>query len=548
VSESDDLIPPMLVATEATGAEEAQRWRSSQRRPPALLVSLALLVAALSLLPVIYLLAREGLHPARLLDMLDSPTTVPLVKNTILLVFWVTLGTVVVGVLLATLVTCTDLPWRRFWMVAFTLPLGVPAFVSSYTWVAAGYEFFPKSTFIYGLRGAVIVLVLSLYPYVYLPTVAALRELDASQEWVARALGRGPMQAYIEVTVPRLRRAVSGGALIVALHMLAEFGALELLRYRTLTTAIMQRATVLGSPDSARALSIVLALAALLLLAGDLLLFKSASTPVRVGGGVAQERVPWRLGPWAVVLAVVSALVVLVSLGVPLYGMINGAIEIARGQEVVDWSALGAATLKTAEYAVWTAAVVAVAALPISLLIVRWPGRLMVAIERAAWVAHSLPGAVVALGIVFIAVRWLHPLYQTSALLVAGYAVLYLPIAIGAQRVGLENASETYDRISRTLGRGAIGTFLSVTLPLAMPGIVVGLMLVMLNVAKELTMTLLLRPTGSHTLASKLWTTTNGEVLDFTAAAPYAITIILLTAVPTYLLIRGSLSPSRRRG
>jgi iron(III) transport system permease protein len=480
--------------------------------------------------------------------MLDSPTTLPLIRNTIALVFWVTLGTVVVGVLLATLVACTDLPGKRFWMVAFTLPLGVPAFVSSYTWVAAGYEFFPRSTFIYGLRGATIVLVLSLYPYVYLPAVAALREMDASQEWVARALGRGPLQAYVEVTLPRLRRAVSGGALIVALHMLAEFGALELLRYRTLTTAIMQRATVLGSPDSARALSIVLALAALLLLAGDLLIFKSASTPVRVGGGVAQERIPWRLGRWSALLLAASTLVVAVSLGVPLYGMIKGALEIVGGQEVVDWSALGAATWTTAKYAVWTALVVALAALPISLLIVRWPGRLMVGIERAAWVAHSLPGAVVSLGLVYFAVRWAQPLYQTSALLIAGYAVLYLPIAIGAQRVGLENASETYDRISRTLGRGAIGTFLSVTLPLAMPGIVVGVMLVMLNVSKELTMTLLLRPTGSHTLASKLWTTTNGEVLDFTAAAPYAITIILITAVPTWLLIRGSLSSTRQRG
>jgi iron(III) transport system permease protein len=114
--------------------------------------------------------------------------------------------------------------------------------------------------------------------------------------------------------------------------------------------------------------------------------------------------------------------------------------------------------------------------------------------------------------------------------------------------VGFQHAAENYDRIARTLGRGAIGAFVSVTLPLAMPGIVVGLMLVMLNVAKELTMTLLLRPTGSHTLASKLWTTTNGEVLDFTAAAPYAITIVLVTAIPTYLLVRSSLSPSRKRG
>src|SRR5699024_1900244 len=149
-------------------------------------------------------------------------------------------------------------------------------------------------------------------------------------------------------------------------------------------------------------------------------------------------------------------------------------------------------------YALATAATVTVAALPISLLVVRYPGRGALVIERAAWVAHSLPGAVVSLGLIFFAVRWLHPLYQTAPVLIAGYAILYLPIAVGAQRVGIEHATVSYDRIARTLGRSPLATFFSVTLPIAMPGILVGIMLVMLNVVKELTMTLLLRPTGAQ--------------------------------------------------
>lgn len=540
---------PESTMTTGTGVK-AQSWRSSGRRPPALLLFLAIAIATISLLPVAYLLIREGLNFERLQRLLGSPTTIPLIRNTVQLAFWVTLSSVVLGVSLAVLVVCTDLPGRRIWMVLFTLPLGIPAFVSTYTWVAAGYELAPRSTFIYGLRGAVLILTLSLFPYVYLPTVAALRGLDASQEGVARALGRRPLMAFVEVTLPQLRRAISSGALIIALHMLAEYGALELLRYRTLTTAIVQRATVLGSLDSARALSIVLTLGALFLLIGDQLLFRNSASPTRVGSGVNQTRVPWNLGKSMPFFVMLAASFIVLSLGVPLYAMIKGLYGVVVGHAAVDGAALAGALWTTSRYSLATAAVITLAALPISLLVMRYPRRSVYLIERSAWIAHSLPGVVVSLGLVFFAVRWLHPFYQTGSLLVIGYAILYLPIAVGAQRVGIGNAAVQYDEVSRSLGRSSMATFLTVTLPLALPGIVAGIMLVMLNVAKELTMTLLLRPTGSQTLATKLWTTTNGEVLDFTAAAPYAITIIAITAIPTILLIRTSLSPSapRRRG
>lgn len=505
----------------------------------------ALAIAVISLLPVAYLLIREGLNPGRLSTLLSSPTTSTLIRNTVLLSFWVTISCVVLGVSLAVLVVFVDIPARRFWMVLFTLPLGVPAFVSTYTWVALGYKLVPSSTFIYGLRGAVVVLTLSLYPYVYLPTVAALRGLDSNQESVARALGRGPLRTFFEVILPQLRVPIAGGALIIALHMLAEYGALELLRFRTLTTAIIQRATVLGSLESARALSIVLTFGAVILLTADTLFLRKAGGPVRVGSGVRQARTPWQPGKLAIPLIMLASTVVLISLGIPLYGMLSGLYEIIIGNASVDWRALASVTWNTTRYALATAAVVTVAALPVSLLVVRYPRRAVFLVERATWIAHSLPGVVVALGLVYFAVRWLHPFYQTSALLVVGYAILYLPIAVGAQRAGLSQASMTLDDIARTLGRSPIMAFFTVTLPIALPGILAGVMLVILNVGKELTMTLLLRPTGTHTLATKLWSTTDGEVLDFTNAAPYAVTIILLTAAPTYLLIRTSLTPTR---
>src|SRR5699024_7850792 len=116
-----------------------------------------------------------------------------------------------------------------------------------------------------------------------------------------------PVRTFFEVTMPQLRIPIGGGALIIALHMLAEYGALELLRYRTLTTAIVQRATVLGSLESARALSIVLTLGAIVLLTADSIFFRAAAGTVRVGSGVGRTHDPWRPGKAVVPLLLVSA-------------------------------------------------------------------------------------------------------------------------------------------------------------------------------------------------------------------------------------------------
>ncbi len=504
-------------------------------------------IVLFSLLPVVYLVAREGLDISVVRRFLRSPSTRTLTIDTIALVIGVTLTTTLVGVVLATLVSRTDLPGRRFWTVIFTLPLGVPAFVSSYTWVALSFEYAPKSRWLYSYPGVVLILSLSLYPYVYLPTVAALRGLDASHEAVARSLGRSRYGAYWHVSLPLLRRPISGGALIIALHVVAEYGAIQLLRYQTLTTSIVQRALYLGAPDAARALSLVLLALALVILAADYLLLRASVTPIRVGSGVAAPMTLWRLGLLRWPLLLLAAAFSALSLGAPLFGMIRGLEAVVLQTSDVDWGELWRATEITIVYALWGALICSLLALFVSLLITRFPSRLSITLERLAWISHSLPGVIVALSLIYFTARHLHPLYQTSVALIAGYCVLYLPVAIGPQRAGLAQAQVNLEHVAQTLGAGSLGTFLRVTLPLALPGILAGAMLVALNISKELTMTLLMRPTGVHTLATRLWITTNGEVLDFRAAAPFALALVLLTALPTWLLVQTTLNPSRGR-
>lgn len=523
-----------------------RRRLRGKRGAPKLVVIAAGLVAIASLAPVSYLVLREGFSLGLLLKELDSPSTPELIGNTAALVGTVGLTSLLLGVGLAVLVVRTSLPAPRLWIVLFTMPLAVPGFVAAYTWVAASYRYIPSSTLIFGLGGSTMVLSLGLFPYVFLPTVAALRGVDAAQEEVARGLGHSRIRTFFTVTLPQLRVAIAGGMLIVLLHVLAEYGALQLLNYRTLTTAVMQRVLVLGAPESGRALSMVLVGGAALLLLLERIA-RGKRRPMRVGRGVVHAAERWRLSRGATVAwALGCVAVALLALGVPLYiaivaladGLLGPAAGTMTATRSIDWGRVGLAAWNTLELAVAAGLVATLVALPISWLYARHPGPFATVAERSVWLAHSLPGIVLGLALVYIGVRLIRPAYQTPLMLVAAYVILFLPLAVANQHVGLQAAGRSLDEAAHALGYGRLRVFLRVTLPIALPGVAAGALFVLLDSAKELTTTLLLVPTGMTTLATGLWSTTNGEVLDFTAAAPYGVALILLGVVPAYLLAR----------
>ena len=111
------------------------------------------------------------------------------------------------------------------------VPLAIPDFVVSFGW---------SSLFIWvqGFRGAVLVMTLAVYPLVYLPVAASLRAADPGQEEVARSLGVGRIRTFVRITLGQARGAILGGCLLVALVLLAEYGAFEMLGYQTFTTEI----------------------------------------------------------------------------------------------------------------------------------------------------------------------------------------------------------------------------------------------------------------------------------------------------------------------
>jgi iron(III) transport system permease protein len=169
-------------------------------------------------------------------------------------------------------------------------------------------------------------------------------------------------------------------------------------------------------------------------------------------------------------------------------------------------------------------------------LAARHRGRLTGFVEHGSFAGHALPGIVVALALVFFGARVAQPVYQRTPLLVLAYAVLFVPAAIGSVRAAVAMSPVRTEEAARSLGSTPWQVLRRVTLPLAGPGIGAGAALVLLTCMKELPATLLLRPTGTDTLATSLWTETG--VAAYGAAAPYGLALVVLAVVPTLVLMR----------
>ncbi|MEA2267220.1 MAG: iron(III) transport system permease protein, partial [Solirubrobacteraceae bacterium] len=431
------------------------------------------------------------------------------------------------GVAAAWCVERTSLPGRRIWTMLLVLPLGVPEFVNSFSWVSL------DATRFQGFRGALLVTTLSYYPFIYLPAAAALRGSDPALEEAARSLGLGPWRTFWRVTLPQLRVAILGGGLIIALHLLAEYGAFATLRFPTFATEIFAEYQLGFDGASAALLSLVVVVLSVLFLAGELGLI-GRTRYARIGSGAARARRPLDLGRATPVAVAGVGLLVALALGVPVatlvYWLIHGGSTTLPSASILG--AAGTTFALSAAAALLTALI----ALPVAVLAVRHRSRVSMLLERSAYLARALPGIVIALALISFSIRLVHPLYQTQTLLVVAYAILFLPLALVAIRGTLVQVPPRLEEVARTLGLRPLGAFRRVTLPLIAPGLGAAAALVFLSAATELTATLLLRPTGSETLATQFWNYQTS--LAFGAAAPYAALMVGICAPATYFLIR----------
>ncbi|VVM65144.1 hypothetical protein PS662_01508 [Pseudomonas fluorescens] len=493
-------------------------------------IGLSVLVSLLALLPIAFIIG-VALETGwtTLTTLVWRPRVGELLINTLLLVLITIPLCVALGVTLAWLTERSNLPGRRGWSLLATAPLAVPAFVHSYAWVSL----VPP---IHGLFAGVLISVIAYFPFLYLPIAATLRRLDPAIEDVAQSMGLKPWAVFFRVVLPQLRLAICGGALLVGLHLLAEYGLYAMIRFDTFTTAIFDQFKSTFNGPAAHMLAGVLALCCLAMLTVESAA-RGTARYARVGSGTAREQRVVCLKPRAMALALALLVVTCaLALGVPLFTL--GKWLVAGGATVWQMAELMPALEQTLLLAIAGAALTTCAAIPIAWLSIRSPGRLQRILESCNYITSSLPGIVVALALVTVTVQFARPIYQTTITVLLAYLLMFLPRALVSLRAGIAQAPIELENIARSLGRSPGRALWLITLRLAAPGAAAGAALVFLAVTNELTATLLLAPNGTRTLATGFWALTSE--IDYAAAAPYALLMIVLSLPLTGLLYHQS--------
>jgi iron(III) transport system permease protein len=507
-----------------------QQRQTHRPRSARLLMLLAMFIALLALLPVGFVITAgidTGWETAKAL--IFRPRVAELLSNTFWLILLAVPGCVITGVTLAWFTERSALRGRRLWSLLVVAPLAIPAFVQSYAWVSV----IPS---MHGLSAVVFLSVLAYYPFIYMPVAAVLRRLDPNLEDVAASLGVTPLRIFFRVVLPQLRLAIWGGALLVAIHLLAEYGLYVMIRFDTFTTAIYDQFQSSFSGPAASMLAGVLALCCLLLLTLEGLSRGSARYS-RVGSGSARAQQRASLGAIGHGLGqILFALVVLLALGTPL--AVLGRWMWIGGLENWVKPDLWYSLHQTLYLGIAGAVLTTCCAIPTAWLAVRHPGRLCRVLEGCNYMASSLPGIVTALALVTVTIHYAHPIYQTEVTLFLAYVLMFLPRALINLRAGIAQAPVELEQVAQSLGKSPAVALFSVTLRLAAPGAGAAAALVFLGVSNELTATLLLSPLGTRTLATGFWALTSE--IDYVAAAPYAFFMILISLPLTGLLYKQS--------
>lgn len=484
--------------------------------------------------------------------------------NTLQLVGWTGLGTVLLGAGLAWLVSACDFPLRAFFRRALYLPLALPPYIAACTYsgllsytgplrsiLRHQWQWEPAAAWfdIMNLPGAVGIFTLVLYPYVYAVTRAYWEKQAASQIESARLLGRGQLAVFWDVALPLSRPALVGGVSLVAMEVLGDYGVVHYFGLPTFSTAIFKTWFGMGDVAAAVRLAAVLMLVVLLLLLLENLL--RGGRKYSPAGARSRPLSPWRLAGargWLATgfCAAVSGLGFFIPLGQLVYWAWHSWPRVPGA----EFARLLADTLLLA---LITTALVLVVALVVANYSRLHRGMLAAACARATVLGYSIPGPVIAIGVLawFIALDgYLYPLYRflepqaehlllTSSLVMLIYALVvrFLAMGFGPLSAGFAKLGNRYSEASRTLGAGVTATFWRVDLPLLRPAVAAAFMLVFVEVVKELPLTLMLRPFNFQTLAGKVFQYAGDEMLP-EAAVP-ALVIVALSTLAVWWLESG---------
>ncbi len=520
-------------------------------------IAAAGLIALLTLIPLGVVLALALTPQPEIWQHLWQHVLPRVLANTVVLMVLVGIGVLLVGVPLAWLTTLCEFPGRRVFAWALVLPLAFPAYVLAFVQMGL-FEFagpvqgalravFGSSRWFPEIRGSLwgltLALVCAFYPYVYLLARSAFLTQGRRAMEVAQALGQSSTGAMLRVAVPMARPGIVAGLLLVLMEVLADFGAVAVFNIDTFTTALYKAWFDLHNLGAAAQLAALLVLVVLLLIAAEQ---RSRQARRYHGAASRQHRVVLRgRARWAASGA--CAAVLAVAFVVPMIQIVVWSFGAWR--EVLDARYWGFAW-NSLQLALATASLTTVLAILLSWLRRLYADAGTAWLVRLAVVGYAFPGVVLAVG-VFVPIAWLdewllpllRPLgYEGLTLLKGTLATMLLALSARFLAIAYQATDSAMQRISRSqedacasLGLTAGQTLRRLHLPLLRAGLLSGFLLVLVDVMKEMPITLMTRSFGWDTLAVRVFQLTTESMWE-EAALP-ALAIVLVGLLPVALLV-----------
>lgn len=471
--------------------------------------------------------------------------------NSLKIAFFTAIFTLILGVVLAWLISMYDFPFRKFFSLSLVLPIAIPGYIAAYTYAGIfsytgiiqktlrnNFSIFldPKYFDIMSLKGAVFIFTFFLFPYVYITTKAFLENQSSALIENARMLGHNSFSIFTKIILPISRPSIIAGVSLVILEVFSDYGVVNYFGVSTFSTAIFKTWYGMGDIDTAVKLSGILMIFVVAIFIFENILrgrrkYSSSNSKVRP---LKRQKLS---GKKALIAFLSCFIVFLISFLIPVLQLISWAIFSYKNVLNHDF-------LKLLRNTILVASIATLIIIIVSIIIGNFcrinKSKISKIFSKIATLGYSIPGAIIAISVIvfFISIdRSLVDIYiifgvtsktlilsSSLTMLIFAYIIRFLAVGFNNVQAGFEKVGFKYFEASRLLGYGITETFLKVDLNMIKGAIVSGGILTFIDIIKELPLTMTLRPFNFDTLATKAYEFANDERV-YEAANPSLIII-----------------------
>jgi len=478
--------------------------------------------------------------------------------NTSIIVLFTGLFTLLIGLVSAWLVTAYEFPFRKFFSWGLILPITVPAYIGAYTYqglfnYTGVVQSFFRNNLGFGtgvnyfdfmnLKGSIFVFTIFLYPYVFIITKSFLKKISASIIESGKLLGKSNLEIFFQIILPISRTALVGSVSLVILEVINDYGVVKYYGISTFSTAIFKTWFGMGDTASAIRLSALLMVFVFLLLSMEKALrgrkkYSYSSTKIRPMKRQQLE------GMKKYLATIFSSIIFSLGFLIPVIQLLHWGYLTYSKVIDIDFILM---TVSSISVSVFASILVIVTALIVGNYVRLSNTKISKVYSKVVTIGYSIPGAVIAIGVITLLIfvdRQLRGFYNNSSfisgnlllstslfMLIFAYVIRFLAIGYQSIDSGYDRIGNKFTEASRLLGENSLSTFFKIDLPMIKPAIYSGVVLVFIDLVKELPLTLILRPFNFNTLATKSFEYANDEMIHEASIAALIIITISLLAI-----------------